>query len=551
MRAWLVAFLGAVLLGGSLHAQDVDPGEEAVARMAVLGVERPAPAPDRRPDEGAGPFSRLVIRGATLIDGTGAPPIGPVDIVIAGNRIAEIRSVGAPGVPIRAQGRPAPGDREIDAAGMYVLPGFIDAHAHIGNMLQGLTGRIPPPEYIFRLWLGHGVTTVRELGAGMGLDWTIAHKRRSAENRIVAPRLVVHVAFPNRFTDPEEARKWVRAVRRKGADGLKFFGAPPAIVAAAIDEAKKLGMKTAFHHAQTAVTRINVLDSARMGLDSMEHWYGLPEALFVDRTVQDYPPDYNYNNEQDRFGEAGRLWAQAAAPGSERWNAVIEELVARDFTIDPTLTIYEANRDLMRARNADWHRDYTLPGLMRFFAPNRTAHGSFHYDWTTADEIAWKRNYRIWMRFLDDYKNRGGRVTVGSDSGFIYKLFGFGYIRELELLQEAGFHPLEVVMAATQKGAELLGRAQDLGSVEPGKRADLVLVGENPLANFKVLYGTGHLRLDDASGKVARVGGVETVIKDGIVYDARRLRADVRAMVAAAKAEEAAAGSSAAADGSR
>ncbi len=225
--------------------------------------------------------------------------------------------------------------------------------------------------------------------------------------------------------------------------------------------------------------------------------------------------------------------------------------MARDFTIDPTLTIYEANRDLMRARNADWHRDYTLPGLMRFFAPNRTAHGSFHYDWTTADEIAWKRNYRIWMRFLDDYKNRGGRVTVGSDSGFIYKLFGFGYIRELELLQEAGFHPLEVVMAATQKGAELLGRAQDLGSVEPGKRADLVLVGENPLANFKVLYGTGHLRLDDASGKVARVGGVETVIKDGIVYDARRLRADVRAMVAAAKAEEAAAGSSAAADGSR
>jgi hypothetical protein len=79
---------------------------------------------------------------------------------------------------------------------MYVLPGFVDAHAHVGNVLQGLTGPLMPPEYIFKLWMGHGVTTAREVGAGMGLGWTLAHKERSAANEITAPRLVVHARFP-------------------------------------------------------------------------------------------------------------------------------------------------------------------------------------------------------------------------------------------------------------------------------------------------------------------------------------------------------------------
>jgi hypothetical protein len=105
------------------------------------------------------------------------------------------------------------------------------------------------------------------------------------------------------------------------------------------------------------------------------------------------------------------------------------------------------------------------------------------------------------MEFLNDYKNAGGRVTTGSDSGFIYKLYGFGYIEELELLQEAGFHPLEVIRAATLHGAEAVhepkGTRIEFGTVRPGMLADLVLVEQNPLANFKVLYGTGHFRLND------------------------------------------------------
>jgi hypothetical protein len=285
------------------------------------------------------------------------------------------------------------------------------------------------------------------------------------------------------------------------------------------------------------VARTDALDSARLGLTSMEHWYGLPEALFTDRSVQDYPLDYNYSNEQHRFGQAGRLWKQAAPPGSQRWNDVIEELIKLDFTLVPTLTIYEASRDLMRARRAEWHEEYTLPSLWDFYRPSRKAHGSYWFYWTTEDEVEWKGNYRIWMAFLNEYKNRGGRVCTGSDSGFIYKLYGFDYIRELELLREAGFHPLEVIRAASLAGAQALGREQDLGSVEVGKLADLVVVEENPLANLASLYGTGAIKLNDLNEPV-RVGGVKYTIKDGIVYDARQLLADVRRMVRETKDRE-------------
>ncbi len=535
----VIAVLATGLYVPVAAAQTVEPGEEAIAPMLAAGIPQGEPAPDRPEGEGLGPYDRLVIRGATLIDGTGAPPFGPVDIVVEGNRIADIKTGGTAGLPVERGDDD--GARVIDADGMYVLPGFVDAHAHLSVSLHGLVGTVTPAEYVLKLWLAHGVTTARDDGSIMGLGWTLDHKHRSERNEITAPRLRVHALFPERMENTDAARRWVRAVKRRGADGLKFIGAAPDLIAAAIDEAKKLEMKTAYHHSQISVTRVNVLDSARMGLDSMEHWYGLPEALFDDRRIQDYPLDYNYANEQDRFGQAGRLWKQAASPGSEKWNAVMDELLELDFTIDPTFTIYEANRDVNRARFAPWHEEYTLPTIERFYSPNRTAHGSYHFDWTTQDEIEWKHNYRIWMQFVNEYKNRGGRVTTGSDSGFIYKLFGFGYIRELELLQEAGFHPLEVVQAATMNGAQLLGMADEIGTVELGKKADLIIIDENPIANFKVLYGTGHMRLNDETDTAEQVGGINYTVKDGIVYDAKQLLADVRRMVADAKAREAAA----------
>ncbi len=493
------------------------------------------PGPTRT--EGDGPYSQLILRGVTVINGTGSPAFGPADVVIEGNRIVEVRSVGAPGSSIKPGDRPelkADG-REMDLTGHYVMPGLIDLHGHIGGEEQGV-----PAEYVYKLWMGHGITTIRDPGCGNGIDWCVSEERRSATSQITAPRIFPYVFFgqgreDEPMTKPDEARKWVREMKARGAVGMKCFGYRPDILEAAFDELKKQGMQSACHHAQLDVARVNVLTTARWGLTTMEHWYGLPEALFDGRTVQDYPADYNYNNEADRFGQAGRLWAQAATRGSEKYEAVIEELLSLDFTIDPTFTIYLAARDLMRARRADWHDEYTLPSLWQFYTPNRDNHGSFFFDWSTEDEVAWRGNYQRWMDFVNDYKNRGGRVTVGSDSGFIYQLYGFGTIQELELLREAGFHPLEVIRSATLSGAEVLRADDRIGSVEPGKLADIAVLTENPLANLKSLYGTGHIKLD-AQGTLSRVGGVKYTIKDGIVYDARKLLADVRKMVADDKA---------------
>lgn len=295
-------------------------------------------------------------------------------------------------------------------------------------------------------------------------------------------------------------------------------------------------MRSECHHAQPFVAPWNVLNSSQAGLTSMEHWYGLPEALFDKQTVQNFPLNYNYTNEHDRFSEAGRLWKQAAAPYSEKWNEVMNTLLKLDFTLDPTFNIYEASRDLHKARRAEWHENYTLPQLWEFYQPSLRSHGSYWHSWGTEQEVAWRENYRLWMTFINEYKNRGGRVTTGSDSGFIFQLYGFAYIRELELLREAGFHPLEVIRSATLNGAQALGMDKQVGSVEIGKLADFVIVDANPLENLQVLYGTGAIKLN-ADNKVVRVGGVKYTIKDGIVYDAKKLLADVKKIVDAEKAK--------------
>ena len=381
--------------------------------------------------------------------------------------------------------------------------------------------------------------TVREPG-GRGIDFSLDLKNKSIKNEIIAPRLIIYSSFgsgyTNEISNPDQAREWVRYNAKKGADGIKFFGAEPDIMIAALDENNLLGLGSAMHHAQLNVARWNVLNSARAGLTSMEHWYGLPEALFDDKLVQDYPYDYNYSNEQHRFEEAGKLWGQAAKPGSDHWNNVMNELIELDFTLDPTFNIYEASRDLQRARRAEWHEEYTLPSLWEFYQPSRISHGSYWHFWGTEQEVAWKKNFNLWMSFVNEYKNRGGRVTVGSDSGFIFQLYGFAYIRELELLREAGFHPLEVIMSATLKGAEALDMDDEIGSIEIGKKADLILVEENPLENLKVLYGTGAIKLNE-DNEVERVGGIKYTIKDGIVYDSKLLLEDVKSMVKKRKDE--------------
>jgi hypothetical protein len=486
------------------------------------------PAPDRQDGEGEGPFERLIIRGATLIDGTGAPPIGPVDIVVEGNRIADVVSVGYPGLEIDEEERPKDATQEIDAHGAYVMPGIVDMHTHTGGNTKA-----PEAEYSYKLWLAHGITTVRGVPSGP-LEFSLSEKRRSEENAIVAPRIFSYhtPASGERYEDKkiltaDEAREWVRYVAKLGADGLKLGAHRPVIMKALLDEAKAHGLGSVAHLGQMGVAQMNAQDAARLGLGTMTHYYGLFEAMYEDHDVQPWPGDMNYNNEQHRFGQVARQWNLIAGRGSEKWNALLKEFRDLDFTLDPTFTIYSAGRDVMRARNADWHDTYTLPTQWDFYTPNRESHGAYWFDWTTEDEVAWRNFYRVWMQFVNDYKNLGGRVTVGSDSGFIYQLYGFGTIIELEMLQEAGAEAL----------FEPKGKDIEFGVVRPGLLADLVIIDENPVQNLKVLYGTGAVRLNDETGLPERVGGVKYTIKDGIVYDAKKLLQDVAAMVNEQKAE--------------
>ncbi len=487
--------------------------------------------------EGEGPYTQLIIRGVTLIDGTGAPPVGPVDIVVKQNKIVNIVSIGLPTPGMASQGnRPKleAGGKELNCDGMYLMPGFVDMHGHIGG------GQAPIAEYVFKLWMAHGVTTIRDPGSGNGIEWTLDQKNKSAQNLITAPRIKAYVTFGSGSKEPirtpDMARAWVNENKLKGADGIKFFGAAPEIMDAALRENKKIGLRSACHHAQLGVARWNVVQSAGAGLTTMEHWYGLPEAMLPNSSIQNYPLSYNYSNEQHRFEEAGRLWKQAAAPYTPKWNAVMDTLLKMDFTLDPTFDTYEAARDLHKARRQEWHETYTLPQLWAFYQPSRVAHGSFWFSWGTEQEVAWRENLRLWMTFVNEYKNRGGRVTAGSDNAFIFQVYGFGYIRELELLREAGFHPLEVIRSATLYGAQALGMDKEIGTVEIGKLADFAIVDQNPLENLQVLYGVGAIKLMD-DNSVKRVGGIKYTIKDGIIYDAKRLLSDAKKIVDEEKAK--------------
>jgi dihydroorotase-like cyclic amidohydrolase len=490
-------------------------------------------APERF--RGEGPFNQLIIRGATLINGNGAPPTGPVDIVIEKNVITSIRNVGYPGLEINEKRRPVAksGSKEIDAHGKYVLPGFIDMHGHISSQRSGTA------EYVFKLWMAHGITTIRDPSCGQGLDWVLNQKEESKKNNITAPRILAYTSFgqgaSNGINTIQEAINWVRKNAEKGADGIKFFGSRPDIFKAALQENKRLGLRSACHHAQMDVSEMNVLETARNGLTTMEHWYGLPEALFEDKTVQNYPLEYNYMNEGHRFEEAGKLWKQAAKPYSKKWNEVMNELISLDFTIDVTFVPYSIFRDVQRGSSLPWHKDYTRPKLLKFFLPARDSHAAAYYDWGSELETEWKENYKLWMIFINEYKNRGGRVTAGADSGYMYNLYGFGYVQELELLRESGFHPMEVIRAGTLHAAEAIGMEDKIGSVEVGKLADLIIMDQNPLKNLKYLYATGDIKLED--NKVIRVGGIDHTIKDGIIYNAKKLLSDVKEIVDKEKEE--------------
>jgi imidazolonepropionase-like amidohydrolase len=485
----------------------------AVALVAIGDAQAPTtPATQWRAAIHGQAVPRLLVRNAMVIYGNAKPAFGPVDILVQDGRIARITPSSA-GV--------ADADATIDATGKYVMPGLVNTHMH---WHEERGGQLQPIQYERNLYLAAGVTTTRELGGSF--DKSKQWQEQSAANTIVAPRMQVYWVVTRGNGTPDALRANVRDAKTRGADGLKIFGMDRDQLTALMDEAKAQGLKTTTH---IAVEEVTAKDFIELGVDSIEHFYGVADAALDG--IQDFPPDHNASNEVHRFARAGELYAQA---NPEKLRKVIDAMVERGVAWSPTLSIYEASRDVIRAQNQPWFREYLHPALEHFFVPNLQHHGSYFVGWTNTQEVRWRRNFRVWMEALRDFGVKGGRITTGDDAGFIYSMYGFGLIRELELHEEAGFHPLEVLKHATSNGAALLGLGDRLGRVRQGFDADLLVVNGNPLENLRVLNPSG---ADvNVGGRNVRAGGIEWTIKAGIPYHVPALMAEVRELVASARA---------------
>ncbi len=475
-----------------------------------------------------------------VIYGNAKPPYGPVDIVVEDGLISYIGPDDGPGSSAAGRTSQRSSDTVIDATGKYVMPGIVNAHMHWHEERQ--PGIAQPIQYERNLYLAAGVTTAREVGGDF--DRSKRWQAESNAHTIVAPRILVYpFVSKGRTGSPAEIRAWIRDIRQKGADGLKIIGVDRDQLEAIMDEAHNLGMRTATH---IAVEETTAKDYAELGVSSIEHFYGVADAAL--NGIQNFPADMSYSNEIHRFGRAGELYAQA---DPARLHKIIDLMVEHHVAWDPTFSIYEASRDLVRAQNQPWFRDYLHPSMEEYFKGSLDNHGSYFFGWTSTEEARWKQQYRIWMDAVREFARKGGLVTTGDDAGYIYSMYGFGISRELELQEEAGFHPLEVIEHATWNGAKLLGMDDRIGKVREGFIADLVIVNGNPLENLKLLnpYGADVMLLN---GRVAsnysplgpndrvqsaRGGGIEWTIKDGIPYHVPTLMREVKDMVARARAQ--------------
>jgi Amidohydrolase family len=479
-------------------------------------------------DLAEGPYNRLVLRNVMVIPGHGGPAVGPYDILVTGNVIAEMRRHDR-NDPDRMQG-----DRVIEGEGLYVMPGMLNLHLHLRE--EAL-----PLDYIFYLQLATGVTSIGPAEEGRVQDILEAERN----NEILAPRLFPIYGWGSKtdyskddLWNPEMAPQIARDMIAAGVRQVYLNGQTwnPEMFGAAAKAVEAAGGITAVHIQPSSTSQVNALDAARLGVTMIVHHYGYAESA-LNRQVQNYPPDYNFWDENKRFREAAQVWLEAGQNPETRHrllNEVVDSLVYYGVTMQPNKATYEANRDIIRGRSLPWHAKYTHEALWEWHLPNPDNHAAFQYDWTSLDEYRWSYMYDLWGDMIFEFNKRGGRVAFGTDDNYQWSTGGFGNIRELQLMLESGMHPLEVLRAATYNSAQTILEPR-LGMVQEGYIADLLVVDGSPAADFKYLYPFGAIRMNPETREMYRTRGILHTIKDGVVTNNAAIMEEVARIVAESK----------------
>jgi imidazolonepropionase-like amidohydrolase len=429
----------------------------------------------------------IALTNVRVVDGTGAPPREGQTIVIRDGRIAEVGPV--------AQVRAPQGAAVIDLTGHTVIPGLVGMHNHTfytTSVRQAQISTTSP-----RLYLGSGVTTIRTTGSYHPYS-EVNLKRAIEQGNTAGPRM--HITGPY-ITGPsgsymtgvssaEEARRVVNYWADEGATWFKAYTTiSREALKAAIDAAHARGLKFTGH-----ICSVSFREAVAMGIDNLEH------GLFTNS-------DYSGTKQPDRCPGDLRASLLAVDLDGPEVQATFREMNARGVAMTSTLAVYELSipgRPPLEQRTLD----ALAPEVRAEYLATREA-VQRNAATSTQGEL-----FRKAQQYERAFVRSGGLLTAGVDpTGNGGALPGFGDQRNFELLIEAGFTPVEAIRIMTLNGAKALGVDGDLGSVERGKLADLVVIRGNPVQT------------------PAEIRAVTLVFKDGIGYDAARLVESVKGQV--------------------
>jgi imidazolonepropionase-like amidohydrolase len=474
------------------------------AGAAALAAPALAPAPALGPDVRQFvqvPAGQTAITHLRIIDGTGAAPLEDQTLLLDGARIAAVQPASAP-IP--------PGYQVIDGSGETALPGLVGMHNHLFYLQRpnlDAAGHseqpIIVPQMTFsapRLYLASGVTTMRTTGS-VEPDTDLSLKREIDAGHLVGPHLDVtgpYLEGPGAFfiqnhqiTSPDDARREVAYWADQGVNSFKaYMNITRAELRAAIDEAHRRHLKLTGH-----LCSVTYPEAVALGIDNLEH------GFFVNTQLD---PGKQPDKCSDGTGTPTLL---AMKPGSPAANALIKLLVDHHVALTSTLPVFEQSVPLhapLQARQMDVLAPQAKESYL--YLRNLTASRAGTPRGEQAAQ-AYKNDLGLERQFVA----AGGLLMAGPDpTGNGGVIPGFGDQRELELLVEAGFTPVEAIRIGTLNGATYLGLADRIGSIAPGKNADVILVNGNPAAN------------------VADIEQVVTVFKDGVGYDSAKLLRSVR-----------------------